>query len=89
MTKRQRSPQEKKALSYERDRRNVYGENTAASRRGVPIRKRSRSRAERHLENDALRQSVGDPEAVVSSSGEPSVVNIDGGKSCPTHRWRR
>jgi hypothetical protein len=34
------SPQEKKLLSYERDRRNHYGENDKASRKLIPARKR-------------------------------------------------
>ena len=42
-----RGPQEKKRLSYEKDRRNEYGENTAASRKGIGIRKRSVNRANR------------------------------------------
>ena len=34
-TRRQRSPQEKKALDYSKQRRNAYGENPEASRKGV------------------------------------------------------
>jgi len=39
-----RSPQEKKALSYERDCRNVYSENDKASRKLIPLRKAQDSR---------------------------------------------
>jgi hypothetical protein len=41
------SPQEKKDLSYERDRRNVYGENDKASRKGIPRSKRTAAQAYR------------------------------------------
>ncbi|MBO9402748.1 hypothetical protein [Shimia sp. R9_3] len=37
--KKRRSPQEKKSLSYERDRRDNYGENHKGSRKSVPKRK--------------------------------------------------
>jgi hypothetical protein len=34
-----KTPQEKKQLSYDRDRRNVYGENDKSSRKNIPRRK--------------------------------------------------
>lgn len=43
-----RSPQEKKRLSLKKDRRNRYGESPHAARKSIPLRKRLRSRAERH-----------------------------------------
>ena len=49
-----RTPQEKKRLSYAKDRRNVFSENSKASRKAVPLRKKLRSRATRHLENTQL-----------------------------------
>lgn len=52
MTK--RTPQEKKQLSYKRDRRNVYGEAPHAARKNVPLRKALRNRANRHVANQAL-----------------------------------
>jgi hypothetical protein len=66
---RQRSPGEKKALSYERDRRNTYGENSKSSRKNIALRKRHRSRAERHLENHAVKQASGEPDSAAMSSG--------------------
>lgn len=42
------SPQEKKRLTYTRDRRNEYGENDKSSRRNVPRSKRAPHRANRH-----------------------------------------
>ena len=47
MPRRHRSPSEKKAISYSRDRRNVYGENSKSSRNSIRVRKRLRMRAER------------------------------------------
>ena len=49
-----RTPQEKKKLSYERDRRNVYGEAPHAARKNIPLRKALRNRANRHYENQQL-----------------------------------
>ena len=47
MRKKERSPQERKALSYARDCRNAYGENDKASRKLIPLRKAQESRQDR------------------------------------------
>lgn len=49
-----RTPNEKKKLSYERDRRNVYGEAPHAARKNIPLRKALRNRANRHYENQQV-----------------------------------
>ena len=49
-----RTPQEKKELSYERDRRNVYGRAPHASRKLIPLNKALRNRANRHYENQQV-----------------------------------
>ncbi|HEV8429520.1 MAG TPA: hypothetical protein VGQ41_16590 [Pyrinomonadaceae bacterium] len=49
-----RTPQEKKKLSYDRDRRNVYGEAPHAARKNIPLRKALRNRANRHHANQQL-----------------------------------
>jgi hypothetical protein len=64
------TPQQKKQLSYERDRRNTYGENHAASLKGIRQRKRTAARAGRrishqklgtiHCIDDAVEDSVSD-----------------------------
>lgn len=59
-----RSPPEKKQLSYERDRRNAYGENSKSSRKNIRLRKRGVNQANRHAYKQLL--GVIDPE-----SGEP------------------
>ncbi len=49
MPKRPRTPQEKKQLSLTRDRRNLYGENSKASRNSIPKRKAKKRRAQRQI----------------------------------------
>lgn len=49
-----KTPQEKKKLSYERDRRNCYGEAPHAARKSIPLRKALRNRANRHFQNQQL-----------------------------------
>ena len=49
-----KTPQEKKSLSYARDRRNVYGENDKSSRKAIPARKAAESRKSRRKANHAL-----------------------------------
>lgn len=51
---RKRTPQEKKDLSYKRDRRNVYGEAPHAARKAIPLHKALRNRANRHVANQAI-----------------------------------
>ncbi len=48
------SPQEKKQLSYEQDRRNVYGENDKSSRKAIPFRKRAVNKANRHADHQIM-----------------------------------
>ncbi len=43
----QKTPQEKKTLSYAKDKRNVYGANDKASRKSIPLRKALQNRAYR------------------------------------------
>ena len=54
-----RSPQEKKQLSYDRDRRNSYGENDQGSRKSIPRNKRRVSQANRHHDPQALQRATG------------------------------
>lgn len=49
-----KSPQEKKALSYAKDRRNVFGENDKASRKAIPARKAGESRKVRRKARQSL-----------------------------------
>ena len=49
-----KTPQEKKILSYTKDRRNTYGENSKASRKNIPLSKALAIRAERHSQDKIL-----------------------------------
>jgi hypothetical protein len=62
-----KSPQEKKALSLKRDRRNDYGENAKSSRKNIPKSKRHGLQAERRAANvplNMLNGSVSEEEAI-------------------------
>ncbi len=48
------TPQEKKRLSYARDRRNTYGENSKSSRKNIPLSKALDIRSERRAQDSAL-----------------------------------
>lgn len=54
-----KTPQEKKRLSYEKDCRNNFGENSKASRKGIPLAKARSNRAERHTQDNVLTLAVG------------------------------
>src|SRR4051812_15468156 len=49
-----KSPQQKKAESYAKDRRSTYGNNAKAARSAVPALKRQRSQAERRVAKQEL-----------------------------------
>ncbi|MFB7781192.1 hypothetical protein [Streptomyces vinaceus] len=51
-----RTPQEKKRLSYLKDRRNAYGENDKSSRKNIPRSRRARHHELRRAEHLALRK---------------------------------
>ncbi|MFC5753535.1 hypothetical protein [Actinomadura rugatobispora] len=57
-----RTPQEKKRLSYLKDRRNLYGENHKSSRKNIPRNRRIRHRTERHRVRQTLGQARGVPD---------------------------
>jgi hypothetical protein len=48
------TPVEKKKLSLQKDRRNVYGEAPHAARKSIPLRKKLRNRANRHFQESQL-----------------------------------
>lgn len=57
-----RSPQEKKRLSYAKDRRNAYAENDKSSRNAVRLNKRFPNRANRHRLHQLLQEAAGSPD---------------------------
>lgn len=54
-----RSPQEKKRISYAKDRRNAYAENDKTSRKAVRLNKRFPHRANRHCVHQLLQTATG------------------------------
>ena len=52
------TPQQKKHLSYTKDRRNTYGENSKSSRKNIPLSKALDIRSERHAQDSALAKAV-------------------------------
>lgn len=69
----QKSPQEKKALSYAKDRRDDYGENDKASRKNLP-RKRARvHRANRHRAHQGLLAATGLVDAEAAEATEDGL----------------
>jgi hypothetical protein len=64
-----KSPQQQKQLSYERDRRNEYGENSKSSRKNIPRRKQGVNQANRH----AAKQLLG---VTDSETGEPQPGSV-------------
>lgn len=59
---RRRSPQEKKQISYAKDRRNAYAENDKTSRKAVRLNKRFPNRANRHRLQQILHGVTGAPD---------------------------
>jgi hypothetical protein len=57
-----KTPQEKKKLSLERDRRNTYGENAKSSRKNIPLSKRLSQKAVRHTAKVPLEATIGLPD---------------------------
>jgi len=55
----QKTPQEKKTLSYAKDCRNTYGENDKSSRKNIPLRKAKVNRVYRKKVNQVLQQING------------------------------
>lgn len=67
MTKRARSPQEKKRLSYAKDRRNTYGENSKSSRTSIRFRKQWVNGTYRSSVHDALASPERDPDDIADA----------------------
>ena len=62
--KRVRTPQEKKRLSLERDRRNTFGQNDKGSRKAIPRNKKQANRAIRRADKVDITQ---DPDAATEN----------------------
>jgi hypothetical protein len=81
-----RNPQEKKSLSYAKDRRNAYGENDKASRKVIPARKSGENRKVRRKANHALQGVPSADEmdaALIESSLRHNLERVGGWKKSP------
>ena len=65
-----KSPQEKKSVSLNRDRRNNYGENDKASRKAIPRNKQNNHQAERRAANRPVAALKGNIEEDVANAAE-------------------
>jgi hypothetical protein len=68
-----KTPQEKKRLSYAKDRRNTYGENSKSSRKNIPLSKALSIRSERHVQDHLLSVALNTSEQDQLSSIENKV----------------
>ena len=70
-----RTPQQKKLLSYLKDRRNAYGENDKASRKAIKRRKTWVNQAYRRTINQVVKSAVVAADPGLESVGE-NIKNI-------------
>lgn len=78
-----KTPQEKKRLSYANDRRNTYGENSKASRKGIPLSKALAIRSERHMQDQLLAAALSSQDQDQLASFEVQV------RSTKPRHWRK
>src|SRR5688572_31185404 len=80
--KRQRTPQEKKALSYDNDRRNVVAESQRGARDAIAKRKQWVNQSHRKAVHQELSRLSG------ASAADPELVESKV-KAAPRHNWRK
>jgi len=68
-----KSPHEKKRISLERDRRNIYGENPSSSRKGTRRGKQRSHMEQRRSVAEALRQVRGSSEQAEAGAPDSEV----------------
>lgn len=84
MMKRRRTPQEKKQLSYQKDCRNSYRENSKASRKAIPFRRRNVHKSYRK----AIKQNLS--VSLSSQTDIDTIIQVDlQVKEVKRKRWRK
>lgn len=78
-----KTPQEKKSQSYAKDRRNTFGENSKATRKGIPLSKARANRAERHAQDHLLSEILKTGEDEQFSAVENTV------RATKPRQWRK
>ena len=81
---RRKSPQEKKRLSYLKDRRDSYGENAKSTRKNLPRSKAFARRANRARESLALRAATGVPDEARAEAAELRLLRS---RRRVKHKW--
>ncbi|WP_191258880.1 tyrosine-type recombinase/integrase [Amycolatopsis oliviviridis] len=71
-----KSPQEKKRLSYAKDRRETYGDNDKSSRKNIPRHKRRVNRANRHRGQQVLNGARGGVDVEGAEIAEESLLKV-------------
>ncbi|MCR6486129.1 hypothetical protein M8542_25190 [Amycolatopsis sp. OK19-0408] len=71
---RRKTPQEKKRLSYLKDRRDDYGENAKSTRKNLPRSKAFARRTNRARESVALRAARGVPDEARAEAAEQRIL---------------
>lgn len=78
-----KTPQEKKRLSYAKECRNTFGENSKASRKSIPLTKARTNRAERHAQDRLLSLAV-------AARTEEEMIAVETQVKCTEPRkWRK
>ncbi|MGC4072351.1 MAG: hypothetical protein QM760_07520 [Nibricoccus sp.] len=81
------TPQEKKRLSYAHDRRNVYRENSKASRKSIPLRKKEDRQGDRRVAKQVLPAALVSEDLLADDSVENRIA-VHQAKKKRT-RWRK
>jgi hypothetical protein len=78
-----KTPQEKKRLSYAKDRRNTYGEHDKGSRKTIRANKLHQRRTERRVQNNALN-------ALPNTTGLDELTTAENAiKTTIPRQWRK
>src|SRR5689334_12163571 len=80
-----KTPQQKKQESYDKDRRNVYGEANKASRKALRKRKRKPNRAERRAVHQTVRSPTDGADLEHLERLDAEATMKRGGRT----RWRK
>jgi hypothetical protein len=81
-----KSPGEKKRLSYERDRRNTYGENQKSSRKNIPRGKQRGHRDERRAARQSLSSARGAPDDIAADAAQSVTIERSRAKRLKSFR---
>ena len=81
-----RNPQDKKRHSYERDRRNTYGENHKSSRKNIPRSKQRSHQDERRSIRQALIGAQGDVTHEVADEAQSQALSTGRAKKLTAFR---